>query len=112
MYLNLVLNLMICLLFRYFGYLCKIIISFTLLNILYLILATNIKVTAVTTSSVLEQQINVTSKPTQAFQRVIQTIPANVTIATQQTGIKVISSNQPAPTAIVVNILFLYSTIM
>jgi len=60
----------------------------------------------------LEQQINVTSKPTQAFQRVIQTIPTNVAIATQQTGIKVISSNQPAPTAIVVNILFLYHIII
>ncbi|XP_011349782.2 activating transcription factor 7-interacting protein 1 isoform X2 [Ooceraea biroi] len=58
----------------------------------------------VTTTPVLEQQVNVTSKPAQTFQRVIQTIPTNVTIATQQTGIKVISSNQPAPTAIVNNI--------
>ncbi|RLU22550.1 hypothetical protein DMN91_004828 [Ooceraea biroi] len=77
-------------------YLCIIITSF---NILHLTLAAN-----VTTTPVLEQQVNVTSKPAQTFQRVIQTIPTNVTIATQQTGIKVISSNQPAPTAIVNNI--------
>ncbi|XP_012230048.1 activating transcription factor 7-interacting protein 1 isoform X2 [Linepithema humile] len=65
---------------------------------------TNVKVTSVTTASVLEQQMNVTSKPVPSFQRVLQTIPTNVAITTQQASIRVIAPNQPAPTALVNNI--------
>ncbi|XP_070161508.1 activating transcription factor 7-interacting protein 1 isoform X2 [Polyergus mexicanus] len=62
----------------------------------------NIKVTAITTNSMLEQQLN-TPKYTQSFQRVIQTIPANVAITTQPASIKVITPNQPPTTALVNN---------
>lgn len=62
----------------------------------------NIKVTAITTTSMLEQQMN-TPKYTQSFQRVIQTIPANVAITTQPASIKVITPNQPPTTALVNN---------
>lgn len=55
----------------------------------------------------LEQQMN-TPKYTQSFQRVIQTIPANVAITTQPASIKVITPNQPPTTALVVSILFLF----
>ncbi|KAL6444113.1 hypothetical protein ACFW04_001805 [Cataglyphis niger] len=58
----------------------------------------NVKVAAITTTSILEQ-LN-TPKYTQSFQRVIQTIPTNVAITTQPASIKVITSNQPPATAL------------
>ncbi|GAB1866139.1 Activating transcription factor 7-interacting protein 1 [Camponotus japonicus] len=61
----------------------------------------NVKVTAITTTSILEQQLN-TPKYTQSFQRVIQTIPTNVVPITQP-AIKVITPNQPPATALVNN---------
>ncbi|KMQ95017.1 activating transcription factor 7-interacting protein 1 [Lasius niger] len=63
--------------------------------------STNVKVTAITTTSIFEQQLNA-PKYTQSFQRVIQTIPANVAI-TQPASIKVITPNQPPATALVNN---------
>ncbi|XP_024868853.1 activating transcription factor 7-interacting protein 1-like isoform X2 [Temnothorax curvispinosus] len=58
-----------------------------------------------TTASTIEQQLNITSKPAQSFQRVIQTLPANVAITTQPTSIKVITTNQqPVSTALVNNV--------
>ncbi|XP_011061791.1 PREDICTED: activating transcription factor 7-interacting protein 1 isoform X3 [Acromyrmex echinatior] len=64
----------------------------------------NAKVT-VTTTPIIEQPLNVTSKSAQSFPRVLQTIPANVAITTQPTSIKVITTNQqPAPTALVNNV--------
>ncbi|KAG5337358.1 MCAF1 protein, partial [Acromyrmex charruanus] len=65
----------------------------------------NVKVTTVTTTPIIEQPLNVTSKSAQSFPRVLQTIPANVAITTQPTSIKVITtSQQPAPTALVNNV--------
>lgn len=65
---------------------------------------TNVKVTSVTTTPLLEQ-LNVTSKPpVQSFQRVLQTIPTNVAITTQQASIRLITPNQPTPAALVNNI--------
>lgn len=72
----------------------------------FYVIAANIKVTAITTTSILEQQLN-TPKYTQSFQRVIQTIPTNVVPITQP-AIKVITPNQPPATALVVGILFLF----
>lgn len=75
-------------------------------NLIYYI-ATNVKVTAITTTSILEQQLN-TPKYTQSFQRVIQTIPTNVAITTQPASIKVITPNQPPATALVVSKHFIF----
>lgn len=60
----------------------------------------NVKITAITTAPILEQQLNA-PKYTQSFQRVIQTLPTNVAITTQPTSIKVITPNQPPTNAIV-----------
>ncbi|KYN01023.1 Activating transcription factor 7-interacting protein 1 [Cyphomyrmex costatus] len=64
---------------------------------------TNAKATTVATTPIIEQPLNATPKSTQSFQRVLQTIPANVAITTQP--IKVITtSQQPAQTAFVNNV--------
>ncbi|XP_077272399.1 fibronectin-III type domain-containing protein windei isoform X2 [Temnothorax americanus] len=58
-----------------------------------------------TTAPIIEQHVNITPKPAQSFQRVIQTLPANVAITTQPTSIKVITTNQqPVSTALVNNV--------
>ncbi|XP_011860511.1 PREDICTED: activating transcription factor 7-interacting protein 1 isoform X2 [Vollenhovia emeryi] len=63
------------------------------------------KITTATAASIIEQQLNVTSKPAQSFPRVLQAIPANVAIAAQPTSIKVITTNQqPTSTALVNNV--------
>ncbi|XP_025990895.1 activating transcription factor 7-interacting protein 1 isoform X2 [Solenopsis invicta] len=65
----------------------------------------NAKVTTTATSIIESSTLNVTSKPVQSFQRVIQAIPANVAIATTQpASIKVIATNQPSAQTLVNNV--------
>ncbi|XP_012148844.2 fibronectin-III type domain-containing protein windei isoform X1 [Megachile rotundata] len=58
----------------------------------------------VSTSTISESQINLPQNPQPCFQRVIQTIPGNVAIASQPPSIRVVQpASQPTPTALVNN---------